>query len=267
MSKQKLTRREILTSAGALGVGLGVGGAVTGQGSARPGGEGQGGEPASLIAFAGAVERGDGLCVGFPLYKGVTLLDFAGATQVFKFAGLTPVWLAAQNGPIETTEGVSVLPTHTFNNHPKLDVLFVPGGGPDGVIAAMFDPVFRRFLSQAARQASWSGSVCVGAFILAAARLLDGCRATTYWSQIPNLQLLREKMKIEVAPEYPRRLIDSERRRFTGGGVSSSIDLALELVEVLTKSREVAQRAQLAIQYAPGPHIHAGDPSDRKSVV
>ena len=41
---------------------------------------------------------------------------------------MTPIWLASQLSPITTTEGVSVLPTHTFKDHPAIDVLFVPGG-------------------------------------------------------------------------------------------------------------------------------------------
>ena len=54
-------------------------------------------------------------CVGFPLYNGCTLLDFAGATQIFGFsAGYQTLWLAATLDPITTTEGVQVLPQKTF---------------------------------------------------------------------------------------------------------------------------------------------------------
>ena len=201
--------------------------------------------------------------VAFPLYPGVTLLDFAGATQVFAFArsGQTTfevVWLAQRIESVLTTEGVCVLPTHTFDYHPPIDVLFVPGGGP-GVVFAMFDERYQRFLREAGGSASWVGAVCSGAFILAAARLLDGCRATTYWSHLPNLALLEEKMGIRAVTGFPRYVIEEEKRRFTGGGVSSSIDLALELVARLL-GREVAEAAQLSIQYAPDPPVRAGDP-------
>ncbi len=250
------SRRAILSSAGAAGLGLAASRAA-GQDGLRD----QQGERLALRVdpYTGNRER-DSSCVGFPLYRGVTLLDFAGATQIFKFAGMTPIWLAANKSVVETTEGVSVLPGHTFRDHPHIDILFVPGGGASGVVASMFDPDIRGFLAAVAAKASWVGSVCTGAFILAAAGLLDGCKSTTYWSQIPNLKLLRDKLKLEIPDGYPRFVIDSDKKRFTGGGISSSMDLALALVSILAGD-SVAQSAQLSVQYAPAPPTHAGDPA------
>src|SRR5688572_21635775 len=142
--------------------------------------------------------------VGFPLYQGCTLLDFAGATQVFAFANATPVWLAADREPVKTTEGVQVVPGGTFADPGgALDILFVPGGG-DAVAKAMLDRNLVGFVREAGSSASWAGSVCTGAFILAAAGLLDGYEATTYWSQRENLALFP---KIRVAAGYPRWVI------------------------------------------------------------
>jgi cyclohexyl-isocyanide hydratase len=252
------TRRSILGAAGVAGVGMALSGHPVDNASAAEPGR----ERAEVVAepAGGGSKVESGKVIGFPLYQGATLLDFAGATQIFKFASMTPIWLAPQIGPIATTEGVSVLPTHTFGDHPPIDLLFVPGGAADGVIAAMFDPVTQRFLRAVSVTASWSGSVCTGAFVIAAAGLLDGCKATTYWSQIPNLKLLGAKRKIEVPDGYPRFLIDPTRKRFSGGGISSSIDLALELVATLN-GKEAAQTAQLSVQYAPHPPVCAGDPS------
>jgi transcriptional regulator GlxA family with amidase domain len=59
--------------------------------------------------------------VGFPLYPGCTLLDFAGATQVFAYTpGFRVVWIAATLDPVSTTESVSVMPNATFDDHPPL---------------------------------------------------------------------------------------------------------------------------------------------------
>ena len=191
----------------------------------------------------------------FPLYQGCTLLDFAGATQVFAFAGVTPVWLAASREPINTTEGVQVVPGGTFDDPGgEIDIVFVPGGG-DAVSKAMLDKTLVGFVREAGTAASWAGSVCTGAFILAAAGLLDGYEATTYWSQRENLALFP---KIKVSAGYPRWVIHCNR--FSGGGVSSSIDLALELVSLIS-GPTASMTAQLSIQYAPDPPFNSGDPA------
>lgn len=211
------------------------------------------------------------MTVGFPLYDDVTLMDFVGATEIFAFAeGFKPVWLADSIRPIKSSEGTMVYPNYSFKGkHPKIDILFVPGGGANGVINnGMFNKDFQDFIKKTSKTATWTGSVCVGAFILAAAGLLKNCKATTYWSQIPNLELLKDKFKLSFPKEkYVRGVIDTARKRFTGGGISSSVDLALMLVEKIAHKR-IAEQAQLYTQYAPHPPVHAGDPSQApKSLV
>lgn len=135
------------------------------------------------------------ITVGFPLYPGCTLLDFAGASQVF---GMTPgfevIWLASTVEPVKTTENVRVLPEYSFDDHPQLDILFMPGGGGEGVTDAMSDLVMQTFIKRIAdlETTQWLGSVCTGAFILSAAGLFNGCKATTYWSQLANVALFKE---------------------------------------------------------------------------
>ena len=194
--------------------------------------------------------------VVFPLYDGCTLLDFGGATQVFAFAGLTPVWAAKTTAPITTSEGVQVVPGRTFDSlaDEAIEVLFVPGGGSK-VAEAMLNPVLVGFVREAGARARWAGSVCTGAFIVAAAGLLDGFEASTYWSQRENLALFPE---IKVSAGYPRWVIHGNR--FSGGGISSSIDLALELVSLRSGATQ-SMTTQLSIQYAPDPPFQSGDPS------
>lgn len=206
------------------------------------------------------------LVVGIPLYNNCTLMDFAGATQVFSAPfGFETIWLAS--GPvITTTENVSVLPNYDFLYHPPIDILFVPGGDSNGVSTQMFDKGYQDFLKTNSKTAQWTGSVCTGAFILAAAGLFNGFvgddvkGVTTYWSQIPNLALLKDKFHFEVAKGFPRFTFDCKLKRFSGGGISSSVDLALKLVEII-KGKDVAEKTQLFIQYAPDPPVHSGDPS------
>lgn len=194
--------------------------------------------------------------VGMVLYNGCTLLDFAGATQIFAFppGNYTVKWLASTMDPITTTEDVRVMPHATFEDAPAIDILFVPGGGP-AVGAVMNDPTYLDFIRDVAKKARFVGSVCTGAFILAAAGVFDGHEATTYWSQLDNLRLFPD---LRVPEGYPRYVISGNR--FSGGGISSSIDLALELTLRLAGPAD-AQTHQLCNQYAPDPPVRAGDPS------
>src|SRR5262249_16408654 len=111
------------------------------------------------------------------------------------------------------------------------------------------------FIRDMSRQARYAGSVCTGAFLLAAAGLFDGCEVTTYWSQRENLALFPG---LRVAAGYPRSLIS--RNRFSRGPSSSSIDLALELVS-LNSGPTRSMSSQLINQYAPAPPHISGDPS------
>ncbi|MFY9820111.1 MAG: DJ-1/PfpI family protein [Thermoanaerobaculia bacterium] len=193
--------------------------------------------------------------VGFVLYDGCTLLDFAGATQVFAFAPeFEVVWLAPTMQPITTTETVQVLPHCTFEDAGALDVVFVPGGG-DKVGTVMQDPVYVDFVRTAGSQAKMAGSICTGAFLVAAAGLFDGYEVTTYWSQRENLSLFPN---LRVAAGYPRWVIHGNR--FSGGGISSSIDMALEIVNTVSGPTQ-SMTTQLSIQYAPDPPFRSGDPS------
>lgn len=198
--------------------------------------------------------------VGFALYPGCTLLDFAGATQIFAYtSGYQVFWIGQDlNTPITTTENVTVNASATYKDHPPLDIVFVPGGGSEGVGAAMQDQDLMAWLNAVAGDAQWVGSVCTGAFILAASGLFDGCSATTYWSARPVLAMFPA---LELVPGYPRWHIDEDKKRFSGGGISSSIDLALELVKTITGT-EAANASQLFVQYAPAPPVHAGDPTE-----
>jgi len=201
--------------------------------------------------------------VVFVLFDTVTLVDFTGATEIFNnVPNYVLHWLAPTMDPVTTSENMQVLPTGTFDDAPEaIEILFIPGGNYKGVSASMFDVRYRHFIAEASARATWTGSVCTGAFILAAAGGLTNCHVTTYWSQLHNLSLLKDKYGITVDQHhYPRYLIDAKQKRFSGGGISSSIDLALELVKRI-EGNTASQMAQLFIQYAPGPPNQSGDPS------
>lgn len=215
--------------------------------------------------------------IGFVLYPGCTLIDFAGATQIFAFSGFECVWYAETLDPITTSEGIQVQPRVDFRGNVlasapfgvdepdplSIDVVFVPGGGGQGVADSMKNPAMLEFLRTSSSQAHWRGSVCVGAFILWASGVLCKTSATTYWSLVPTLETIAT---LEVPPYFPRWDLNEKRRIFTGGGASSSMDLALDLVRRFAGPK-VAKKGQLSVQYQPRPPVDSGDPTVASPVL
>src|SRR4051794_34397319 len=92
------TRRSILGAAGVAGASLALSGQLGRNATAAEQGREQT-KSGTRLASENPPEN-KARVVGFPLYQGATLLDFAGATQIFAFAGMTPIWLAPQLTPI-----------------------------------------------------------------------------------------------------------------------------------------------------------------------
>jgi transcriptional regulator GlxA family with amidase domain len=205
------------------------------------------------------------MIIGIPVYQGVDLLDVMGPYEMFKWANSSDfaieVWLIGETlRRVTTRDGVTFLPHKSFNqierSDAQLDVIWVPGGDPAALKRLMTDERRRylNFLVAQSREAQITASVCEGALLLAQAGLLDGYRATTHWAFIPCLKQFPE---ICVVPGTPRFVLD--RDRLTGGGISSGLDEALALIELLT-STEVAQSVQQNTQYYPDPPVDSDLP-------
>jgi transcriptional regulator GlxA family with amidase domain len=105
-----------------------------------------------------------------------------------------------------------------------LDTLLVAGG--PGVHAAAADSVVVHWVQVRAAGARRIASVCTGAFLLAAAGLLNGRRAATHWMHCAELGRRFPAIRVEPDPIFVR---DGAIR--TSAGVTAAIDLALALVE------------------------------------
>ncbi|MEQ1616986.1 MAG: DJ-1/PfpI family protein [Terricaulis sp.] len=179
--------------------------------------------------------------IGFILFPNVTQLDFTGPLQVLhRMPGATTHILAKAMEAVPSDCGLGLMPTVTFASAPKLDIVCVPGGF--GVSQAIADAETVAFVRESG--AHYVTSVCTGAFVLGAAGLLKGKRATTHWAYHHLLPL------VGAIPEKARVVQDGDT--FTGGGVTAGIDFALTLVEAIAGA-EAARRIQLAIEYDPGP--------------
>ena len=200
--------------------------------------------------------------IGFVIFPDITQLDFTGPFEVLSRLGTPPSLSAASKFsqsrthviaktmlPVSSDRGLRIMPTCTFENCPPLDLICVPGG--NGIVAAIADSETVDFVRRMAGQAKYVTSVCVGAFLLGAAGLLKGRRATTHWAYVDLLPL--------VGATHEKARIVRDGNVFTAGGVTSGIDFAFRIVAELA-GPEVAQAIQLAIEYNPSPPFDAGHP-------
>ncbi|HEU0066555.1 MAG TPA: DJ-1/PfpI family protein [Sphingomonas sp.] len=192
----------------------------------------------------------DPLHLAFLLFPDVTQLDLTGPVQVLSRLGdakIDLVWKTRD--PVMTDAGFAILPTATFADVSRADILCVPGGfGVNGVIA---DDEAMAWVQQVGGSATWATSVCTGSLILGAAGLLRGYRAGCHWAQRDMLPLFGAE------PVAERVVID--RNRITGGGVTAGIDFALTLMAHL-RGEAHARAVQLALEYDPAPPFDSGSP-------
>ena len=188
--------------------------------------------------------------IGFVIFPAVTQLDFTGPLQVLARVPQSTVHIVAKSmAPVPTDCTMAVLPTHTFETCPQLDLICVPGGS--GVVGAMADNDTLAFVARQAAGAKYVTSVCTGAFVLGAAGLLKGRRATTHWGYTELLPL--------VGATYEKARMVTDGNVTTAGGVTSGIDFGLKLVAEIA-GETVAQAIQLSIEYDPAPPFQSGHP-------
>ena len=168
-------------------------------------------------------------------YPAVQLLDVAGPLQVFASAnellrrqGGAPLYaprVVSKGASVVTASaglGLVTMPLPRARTAP--DTLLVAGG--PGVHAAAADPAVMGWLRSHATRARRVASVCTGAFLLAAAGLLDGRRAATHWMYCAELARRFPAIRVEPDPIFVR-----DGAIWTSAGVTAAIDLALALVE------------------------------------
>jgi transcriptional regulator GlxA family with amidase domain len=198
-----------------------------------------------------------------PVYDQVDTLDVCGPCEMFHWAKFQVDVVAEKPGEVRFNSGLVFQVSAGLDprrDPPRpADALWVPGGEP-GSLARIIEEgeksSYLDFLKRQAAQSRWICSVCEGALLLAAAKLLDGFRATTHWAFIPYLMAYHPT--VQVADGHPRFVID--RDRLTGGGISSGLDEALQLIELLA-GREKAISVQQTTQYYPEPPVASAIPN------
>lgn len=195
--------------------------------------------------------------IGLLTFPNVQQLDLTAPYEVFVGIPDARVRLVATGpGPVTSSTGLVLTPTHTVDDCPQLDVLCIPGG--IGVNPLMQDAALLAFVRAQAARARYVTSVCTGALVLGAAGLLRGRRATTHWA---SLDLLAAFGAIPVAERVVR-----DGNLLTGGGVTAGIDFALTLAAEIA-GRPEAEAIQLGLEYAPAPPLASGTPATASPAV
>jgi transcriptional regulator GlxA family with amidase domain len=164
--------------------------------------------------------------IGFVVLPGFQVMSFA-ALSVFEFANKEmdePVYdvrlLSEKGGSVRSSVGVSVA-TEAFDNT-NFDTLIVGGSA----VIRSLTPGVIKFLRRALKRYRRVAAMCIGAFILAEAGLLDGRRATTHWNRARELQARFPKVKVEED-----RIFIIDGQVWTSAGTTAGIDLALAMIE------------------------------------
>ncbi|MEV0774127.1 DJ-1/PfpI family protein [Streptomyces sp. NPDC050428] len=190
------------------------------------------------------------------MYDGYSLLDPTGPAEVLsRLPGANVTMVAERRGPVRTDTGdVAVMAERSIAEVDRLDVLLVPGGGNRGTIGAMENQALLSWIRRIDRHSRWTTSVCTGTLVLAAAGLLNGRRATTYWASADYLQ---SEFDVTYVPE---RYVRSGKV-ITAAGVSAGLDMSLYLASLIAGDT-TAKAIQLAVECDPRPPFNSGNAAD-----
>jgi transcriptional regulator GlxA family with amidase domain len=164
------------------------------------------------------------------VFPGVRLLDVTGPIEVFtsanEFGGRYRVQIVSEDGAaVVTSAGTRLSADLSVDDvREPCDVLVIPGGPEWATLIK--DDALLDVVRQLSAKAGCTASVCTGAFLLAAAGLLDGRRAATHWRHSRELALRFPSVQVE-----PDAIFVRDEQMMTSAGVSAGIDLSLALVE------------------------------------
>jgi len=191
---------------------------------------------------------------GIVVFNQVEELDFVGPWEMLtmwsKFAdGPENCLVVGQTlEPVACAKGLSVNPHVSFANCPSLDYLLVPGG--QGTRQEVNNPALIEFIATQAKNCKAVLSVCTGSFVLHAAGLLSGQRATTHWGSLERLRALGD---VEVVEQ---RFVQ-DGSVWSSAGVSAGTDLMLAFIASVAGD-EAAGKVQFDAEYYPSSIKYGG---------
>jgi len=198
--------------------------------------------------------------IGMLIFPDFQLLDAAGPISTFEIAGryrpdtYRIEALAERAGTVVSSSGIAMA-AGPLDEAP-LDTLIVAGGV--GVNLASERPELLEWVRGAARRARRVASICSGAYVLAAAGLLDGRRATTHWSRSDDFPRRFPQVRLE-----PDRIFIRDGDVWTSAGITAGIDLALALIEEDLGTAVARRAAQMLVVH----HRRAGGQSQFSALL
>jgi transcriptional regulator GlxA family with amidase domain len=187
--------------------------------------------------------------LGLLIFPGFQILDAAGPIAAFEIASrygrgaYETETLAMQPGSVRSSAGVAMSASAAAG---RFDTLMISGG--DGTREASQDTATLAFVREAAAKAGRLASVCSGAFVLAAAGLLDGRRATTHWSRSDAFARRFTKVRLE-----PDRIFVRDGAVWTSAGITAGIDLSLAMIAEDLGEEIARKTAQQLVVYRRRP--------------
>jgi len=176
-----------------------------------------------------AVPQGREIRVAFLITPGAEVVDYAGPWGVFEYVKVGEdkhhpfklYTVAASKEVVKTSFGMAIVPDHTFADAPAPDLVVVPAADLDELPAGA-----REWLRSVQKDSELTMSVCNGSFILGAAGLLDGKKATSHHRAYKMLHEMYPTVTVIPGVRYVE-----DGKLATAGGLTSGIDLALRVVE------------------------------------
>lgn len=198
--------------------------------------------------------------VAIPLFPRFTALDAIGPYEVLqRTPDVDVTFIGHERGEVRSENGfLGITRDATFEEIDRPDVIVFPGGV--GTRLLEHDDRVLEWLRAAHQTTRFTTSVCTGAIVLGYAGLLDGLTATTHWSTY------RELEATGATPTATRVVEHLDRRIITAAGVSSGIDMALRLMELMF-DQTAAEACQLMIEYDPQPPFDAGSVAKASEAV
>ncbi|MDD5215690.1 MAG: DJ-1/PfpI family protein [Methylococcales bacterium] len=184
--------------------------------------------------------------IGIFVYDGVNSLDAIGPYKVFKSAGMKTFLIAEAKGTIKTGDGLVINVDKSIDEVDVLDILVVPGGTTETITLTKNQTVID-WIRKIDETSVYTTSVCTGSWVLGAADLLKGKKATSNWYRA-------KEVLTKFGARYQKKRWVHDGKYWTSAGVTAGTDMALAIVLELY-GKDYALGIAQDLEYAPAPPV------------